>query len=112
MIMLGAVAVCLVSAMAFLDWKCRSDIEKWLPLYPNAQPVNEWHNFRERSMGVTTMTLVSSDKPDIVRRWYYQQRDTASQQDTNRGIAITQFEIHDNPDGAGSEIYLYSRCVQ
>ena len=96
----------------FLDWQCRTDIEKWLPIYPNAQLVNEWHNFRERSMGVTTMTLLSPDKPDTIRRWYYQQRNTASEQDTNRGIAITNFDIHDNPDGAGSEIFLYSRCVQ
>lgn len=111
-IMLAVVGTCLVSATVFLDWKCHTDIENWLPIYPNAQLVNEWHNFRERSMGITTMTLISSDTPDTIRRWYYQRRDAASQQGANHALAITKFDIHDNPDGPGSEIFLYSQCVQ
>ena len=112
LLILITVVVCVLATFVVLDVKCSSDIARWLPLYPNAQIVEEEYNFRRRASGITTMVLQTADPTNVVYKWYYQQRFAEADKDPNRGLATTNFTVETNPDNGGSLIYLYSRCGQ
>ena len=107
-----AVTVCILATFAVIDTRCSTDIARWIPLYPNAQIVEEEYNFRQRATGITSMLLWTTDSADAVRRWYYEQRFAESQKDPNRGLATTSFTVQSDTERGGSVIYLYSRCGQ
>jgi hypothetical protein len=107
-----AVAVCILGTFVVIDTRCSSDIARWIPLYPNAQIVEEDYNFRRRATGITSMLLWTADEPDAVRRWYFRQRSAEADKDPNRGLATTNFTVQTDFERGGSVIYLYSRCGQ
>lgn len=107
-----AVVVCIVSVVVVIDVRCSTDIARWLPLYPNAQVVEEEYNFRRRASGITITVLRTTDPTNVVLKWYYQQRFAEADKDPNRGLAVTNFSVEADPEGNGTLIYLYSRCGQ
>jgi hypothetical protein len=95
-----------------VDFACNRSIETWLPIYPNAELVSAEHNFiRVRGLGTSFMVYHTPDAPDVVEAFYRQNIDTLVSQNTPRGMGGTDFFIEDNPDGEGSLIVLYSRCI-
>ncbi len=113
LITLAAVLLCIAAVFFALDRRCSADIARWLPLYPNAQLVEEQYNaFRPRSVGTTLTVMKSPDDPDTVRRWYSRQRAKEDAIDPSRGLATANVSVSENPDGPGSMIYLYSQCAQ
>jgi hypothetical protein len=112
LLILVAVVLCVVGAVAVIDIRCSTDIARWLPLYPNAQIIQEDYNFRRRASGITTMVLHTTDPTNVVFKWYYQQRFTEADKDPNRGLAATNFNVVADRENGGSLIYLYSRCGQ
>ncbi len=107
-----AVAACAIGVFVVIDTRCSTDIARWTPLYPNAQLLEEYYNFRWRATGVTEMLFWTADEPDAVRRWYYRHRSAESEKDPNRGLATTNFSVRTDFERGGSTIYLYSRCGQ
>lgn len=96
-----------------LDADCHADIQRWLPLYPDAEVVSVEHDFfRAQAMGRTVMILRSPDDVLTTRRWYVDVWDREADIDPNRGLAIVNFQVNADPDSDGSLVILSSSCVR
>jgi hypothetical protein len=104
-------AICLSTMVIAADMICKSNVEQWLPYYPNAEVVSIEHDFlRARAMGETWVTLASPDDAETVRQFYRDHTIAVMREGTLRGWAITDWHVDSNPDGNGSIIRLYSTC--
>jgi hypothetical protein len=119
-LIMGAILVCSITVVVGVDALCRSDIDKWLPVYPNATVSSTEHDFfRPRAMGRTTMILETADAAPKVRAWYYNNRDQLTRgqefegnQTARTGIATVEYQVENLPNGQnGSRIYLWSECA-
>ncbi len=120
-ILLGVV-VCSVTAFIGVDVACRSDIDHWMPVYPDAELVSTDSAgfFRIRASGITEQVYYTPDSPVDVRGWYTDYRREITQGQFNGGnaetamgssIATTQRQIMEDPDSDGSFIRYYSECA-
>jgi hypothetical protein len=106
-----ASSICLGSIIVGADMICKSNVETWLPYYPNAEVVSIEHDFiRARAMGETWVVLSSPDDPETVRQFYRDNTLALMRAETLRGWAITDWRVEADPDGEGSIIRLYSLC--
>ena len=121
MIIVGVV-ICSVSAFIGVDVACRSDIDKWMPIYPEAELVStDSAGFiRIRASGITEQIYYTDDSPVDVRGWYTDYRREITQGQFNGGnaetamggsMATTQRQIMEDPDSDGTLIRYYSECA-
>ena len=120
-IIIVSVVVCSVGTVAAIDWRCSADINKWLPIYPDAELVETIESgfFRDRASGITVQVYHSPDSATIVRRWYseYRRELTSGQYNVANpnaaltGISSTNRRITEDPDTGGSFITLQSECA-
>lgn len=103
---------CPGSAAVVADIACNVSINTWLPLYPDAETVSVEHNFiRARGLGTTLMVLKTPDDPDTVEAFYRQNIQDLVNAGTPRGMGSTDWSAQENPDGDGTLLALYSRCI-
>lgn len=115
------IVVCTVTFIFAVDSYCRFDIDKWSPIYPDAELVDTLDEgfFRPRASGITRQVYYSSDTPTDVRSWYRTYRRDLTSGDFNdgnanaalSGVATTDFTISDDPDSDGTIISFYSECA-
>jgi hypothetical protein len=109
LILLLLAFACIATLVFAGDSICHSDIEQWIPYYPNATVVSTEYDFiRARGIGTTTVTLMSDDDEETVRQFY---RDTILallDAEETRGLASTSWDVLF--DGESSIITLYSEC--
>lgn len=121
LITLGIV-VCSVSAFIGVDVACRADIDKWMPIYPDAELVSTDNAgfIRIRASGITQQIYYTPDSPVDVRGWYTDYRRELTQGQFNGGnantalggsMATTQRQIMEDPDSDGTLISYYSECA-
>lgn len=112
-LVLALIVICVVLISIGLDVACYNDINAWIPVYPNAEvaELDFQGLFRPRGLGVTSMLLLSPDPVNVVRHWYYENLQTQIRLKTGRGLAQTYRWIEANPDGEGTQIFLYSSCA-
>jgi len=116
-----AVLLCSVGSFVAGNAVCAAYLPQRLPIYPGASVVLENHNFvTPFGMGTTAVTLHSADSPDTVRTWYGRMTGTFLKQSIQnsdpitflgRQIARVQFDVSDSPTGSGSQIILYTQCL-
>lgn len=113
LIVVGVIVGFLVAVFGIADFACNSTIEKWSPMYPNAEVIHVEYNFlRPRGMGVTYMVLHSPDDAQTVRDWYVANLQRLTKEDAGRGSGTNNWDVDEDPSGQGSLIYLSSRCGQ
>lgn len=121
MIFVGVV-ICSATGFIAVDFTCRSEIDQWLPIYPDAELVStDREGFvRVRASGITQQTYYTSDIPNDVRAWYREYRREMTQGQFNAGnsnsamtsnMATTNQQIIDDPDSEGTIINYYSECA-
>lgn len=120
LIVLG-IGMCSIATIAGLDFRCGLDIDKWQPVYPDAELVDTEESgfFRDRASGRTIQTYYTSDEPVLVRRWYseYRRELTSGQYNVDnpnasvRGLSTNTRQITEDPDTGGSYIRLFSECA-
>lgn len=111
LIMVGSTVACMGVFVFSLDEVCRANIAMRQPLYPNAEVMTtEYSLFRPRAMGITRLTLATADDPETVRQWFRDVTMDLLQREQFRGIASLNYQVHENPEGEGSLINLYSEC--
>lgn len=104
---------CIGSMLVGGDIMCRNSVEKWAPYYPNAEEVSVDYNYvRPRAIGTTYVTLLSPDDEETVRQFYRDNMIANLNEEAAQGLAVTSYQIEPNPDGEGTIIRLYSRCVE
>ncbi|MEM9951286.1 MAG: hypothetical protein AAF846_06795 [Chloroflexota bacterium] len=119
-ITIGIIA-CTVSAIAGIDAYCASDINKWLPIYPEAELIDSAEEgfFRPRAMGITQQLYYTGDDVVDVRGWYREYRRDITQGSYNArnantassGVATTDYSIFEDTDNGGTLIRTYSECA-
>ncbi|MCB9450991.1 MAG: hypothetical protein H6672_06100 [Anaerolineaceae bacterium] len=106
------VVVLFVITVTLIDDKCYNDATTWLPVYPNATVTSvTFDYFRAWGLGETVMELSSPDDRITVNTWYANTMEEIGKQYSSRGLADTDVQIRNNPNGAGSLIILYSACA-
>ncbi len=117
----AAVLVCSVGSFVAANTVCAAYLPQRLPIYPGATTVLQNHNFlTEFGMGTTSVVLHSDDSPDTVRTWYgkttgaflklsLQNNDPVTF--LGRQFARVQYDVTDSPTGSGSQIILYTQCL-
>ena len=113
--------VCSISMVVGIDSYCASDIDKWLPIYPDAELVDadEEGFFRPRAMGITEQIYYTEDEAADVRRWYTDYRRELTQGSYNAnnsnsavaGIATTNYRISEDRENGGTVIVTFSECA-
>ncbi|GEM_PF-1086237 len=121
LMIVAAVIVCGGLLSFGLDRICVGYLPQRLPIYPNATVTFRDHNlFTEFGMGNTVLILDSPDEPDVVRAWYATQTGTflrASLDESDpivsigRRIARVDWDVTRAEDGTGTQIILFTTCV-
>ena len=94
------------------DFSCHSSISTWLPTYPNAEEKSVQYNFiRPHGLGSTLRILETPDSIEQVEAFYYDNIQALVNDGVPRGMGTTDFSVEENPDGDGSLIILFSRCI-
>lgn len=113
LILVGVIVGFLVAVFGIADFACNSTIEKWSPMYPNAEVIEVEYNFlRPRGMGITNMVMHSPDDAQTVRQWYVDNLLRLTKENEGRGSGSNSWDVDEDPNGQGSLIYLSSRCGQ
>ena len=110
-IIIIGIIVMVIIATATIDHNCYNHATLFLPQYPNAEFMDVQNEFlRPFGMGITLMTLETSDDADTVRSWYLQELREIREANPNfTGLATTDWDVVAN--GEGSLIYLLSECA-
>ena len=105
-------SVSCVGSLIFLgDVQCNSDIETWVPLYPNAETVSIEHDFiRARAWGNSQVIQASPDDVETTKQFYRDNVLKLFDEERGRGLASTHWAVEPNPDTDGSLIILSSSC--
>ncbi|HVU10957.1 MAG TPA: hypothetical protein VHD90_06750 [Phototrophicaceae bacterium] len=121
LVIVAAVIGCSVGSFVAGNVVCAAYLPQRLPIYPGATVVFQNHNFLTPfGMGTTSTVLHSSDPPDTVRTWYGRTTGTFLKQSIEnndpltflgRQIARVQYDVSDAPEGSGSQIILYTQCL-
>lgn len=102
---------CVGSIIFVADVQCSSDIELWVPLYPNAETVSVEYDFiRARAWGNTRIIQVSPDDSEIVKQFYRDNIILLLNDRRSRGLADTNSHIEPDEETGGSQITLLSTC--
>jgi hypothetical protein len=110
-ILVLASCTCLGSLVFVGDVQCNSDIETWVPLYPNAETVSVEYDFiRARAWGNTQWVQVSSDDPETVKQFYRDNIIKLSDERRGKGLAGTHWIVEPDGETGGSRITLLSTC--
>lgn len=101
----------ILSLAAGADQLCRSDINKRLPNYPNAELISQEKDLlRYRAAGTSRMVFHSDDDPETVALWYRQLNLEQLDQGILRGFAEIRRTHEPDPDG-GTTIYYQTSCA-
>jgi hypothetical protein len=119
LVILLAVMLCSVVSILTLDAVCHSEIERVLPLYPQAELVSQQHDFlRSRGMGHTYVVLTTSDVAADVRQWYRDLRfklsrgtDESDYNMSPNGLATVSYRVGTDDITGQTLIYLVSECA-
>jgi predicted membrane protein len=111
-IILFLVAFIFIGSIVFItDIQCNSDIETWVPLYPNAETVSVEYDFiRARAIGNTRLIQVSPDDVETVKQFYRDNLIELLNARRSRGLASTDWRIEPDEETGGSRIILLSAC--
>ena len=102
---------CIITILVPADLTCRSNINQWIPLYPDAITISSEHNFiRSPAMGTSTVILLSMDDEETIKQFYRDNFMALLDEEKSRGLATTRWFVEPNPDGEGTFITLYSEC--
>ncbi|GAB5490790.1 MAG: hypothetical protein Phog2KO_10050 [Phototrophicaceae bacterium] len=121
MIFFGVI-ICSVTSFIAVDYTCRSEIDLWLPVYPDAELVSTDNAgfVRLRASGITEQTYYTSDSAADVRVWYTNYRREITQGQYNTGNANSAMSpnmatvnriINEDPNSDGTIITYYSECA-
>jgi len=119
LVILLAILLCSIVSVLSLDAVCHSEIERVLPLYPQAELVSQQHDFlRPRAMGHTYTVLTTHDLPADVRLWYRSGRFKLEKEmdENNRnlspnGLATVSYRVAEDDITGQTLIYLVSECA-
>lgn len=119
LVILLAIMLCSIVSVLGLDAVCHSEIERVLPLYPQAELVSQQHDFlRPRGMGHTYVVLATTDQPTLVRQWYRDVRFSLSRSTENsernlspNGLATVSYRVSEDNVTGQTLIYLVSECA-
>lgn len=104
--------LCTLSTIAYIDYNCVHNGERWLPLYPGAQILQENDGyFRRFGFGDTMLVLYTLDDNNTVRKWYMEHSRQARMHYRTSGLAETDWAVILTPGQAGSTIVLTQHCV-
>lgn len=115
-----AIALCGSTLVFAMDRLCYGNLTQRLPLYPNAEIVRRTHNlFSEFGMGITVITMKTSDNAEAVRSWYAVNtgaylREALRENTPFFRMAQSQVDVTRDPEsegGTGSQIILFGTCV-
>ncbi len=101
---------CIGGILAAAGFQCSSDIETWVPYYPNSELVSHQYDLIPRVLGTGVTTLASPDDVETVKQFYRDHMIETLQSGRNRGLASTDWQVRENPDGDGAQIILFSSC--
>ena len=106
------VSVSCIGSLVFVgDVQCNSDIETWIPLYPDAETVSIQHDFiRARAWGNSQTIQASTDDVETAKQFYRDNVLKLFDEERSRGLATTRWVVEPNPDTGGSLIILSSIC--
>ena len=110
-ILLTVAFMCIGSIIFVGDVQCSSDIEAWIPTYPNAKTISAQHNFiRPRAWGNSQIIQTSPDDIETVKQFYRDNVIRLFDEEHPTGLASTNWAVEPNPDTDGSLIILSSSC--
>ncbi len=109
-LILGGIFLCTGVLFFTTDATCLRNTSQWIPMYPNAEVVEEQKTFLTTfGMGVTQVTLSTPDDPNTVRQWYLDTRRQNEANPTNL-LATMRYLVREGENG-GSTIILSSECA-
>jgi len=111
LILIFASFACIGSIVLVGDFQCSSDIEAWIPFYPNGEVISVEYDFiRMRAWGNTQTIQASSDDVETAKQFYRDHILKLFDEERSRGLASTNWTVEPNPDTDGSLIILTSSC--
>lgn len=111
LLIFAATAFCTVTGVLVIDNTCATQINAWMPPYPEAEMIREYHNFlRPFAMGVTVVEQHSEDSVETINAWYTAQRFNTEINEDN-SIATMLMDVQPAPEGSGSVIRLSTACA-
>ena len=109
-LILSGIFLCTGVLFFTTDATCLRNTSQWIPIYPNAEVVEERKTFLTTfGMGVTQVTLSTPDDPNTVRKWYLETRAQNEANPTNL-LATMRYLVREGENG-GSTIILSSECA-
>jgi|GEM_PF-1356458 len=120
LVILLAIMLCSIVSVLTIDELCHSEIERTLPLYPNAELVSQQNEFfRPRAMGRTYVVMATTDLVADVSQWYRSHRlklarqgqDASGRNLTPNGLATVSYRVSEDNVTGQTLIYLVSECA-
>jgi hypothetical protein len=119
LVILLAIMLCSIVSVLAIDELCHSEIERTLPLYPDAEMVSQQNEFlRPRAMGRTYVVMATTDLAADVRQWYRDNRLKLSAHDSDQsgrnianGLATVSYRVSEDNVTGQTLIYLVSECA-
>lgn len=111
LLIFAATIFCTITGVLVIDNACANQINAWMPPYPQAETVREYHNFlRLFGMGVTVVEQRTDDSVETVNNWYTAQRFNTDINEAN-SIATMLMNVRPAPEGTGSVIRMSTACA-
>lgn len=120
LVILLAIMLCSIVSVLTIDELCHSEIERTLPLYPQAELVSQQNEFfRPRAMGRTYVVMATTDLAVDVSQWYRSHRlklarqgqDKSGRNLTPNGLATVSYRVSEDNVTGQTLIYLVSECA-
>jgi hypothetical protein len=120
LVILLAIMLCSIVSVLAIDELCHSEIDRTLPLYPQAELVSQQHEFlRPRAMGRTYVVLATTDLAADVSQWYRDHRlklatrgeDASGRNLSPNGLASVSYRVSQDAVTGQTLIYLVSECA-
>lgn len=97
--------------MVAADLQCSSDIDTWVPLYPNGETVTVEYDFvRPRALGETVWIQSSTDDIEVIKQFYRDNNIANLDAGRTRGLAATEWRVEPDPETNTNHIILFSSC--
>ena len=110
-ILILASFTCIGSLIFVGDVQCNSDIEAWIPFYPNGDIVSIEYDFiRMRAWGDSKTVQSSPDDVETAKQFYRDLNLKLFDEERSRGLATANWTVEPNPETDGSLIILTSSC--
>lgn len=111
LLIFAATAFCTMTGVLLIDHNCATQINAWMPPYPEAETVSEYHNFlRLFAMGITVVEQRTDDSVDTVNDWYTAHRFNTDVNEDN-SAATMLMDVRPAPEGTGSVIRMSTACA-